>query len=319
MFENLLLTIEKYDTITLYRHTNPDCDALGSQWAMASWLKERYPEKNIYVLGWNKMVKSLFPESDKVSDEIVAQSLAIILDTANSRRIDDDRYKLAKLRVHLDHHPQIEPRIEHFAELEYVVDHYAATCEILGEFFRQVEQKPLSRQIAEYLYCGLLTDTLSFKTNNTSSHTLKIAAYLTESKLDIAQINRNLFDVSLQEFEFASYLRFEAKQIIPGLMVAIVDEEALAKFNATASKAKDQVYLFGNIQEVEIWAVFAKDHDESKSFWSGSLRSKTIQINDIAMNYRGGGHRNAAGVKCLDDVSLQNLLEDLKSRLKENQ
>ncbi|MFQ8584428.1 MAG: DHH family phosphoesterase [Holdemania massiliensis] len=61
--------------------------------------------------------------------------------------------------MHLDHHPQIE----HFAEYEYVIDSYAATCEILAEFFFSVDQEPLEMDVAEYLYRGLLTDTLSFR------------------------------------------------------------------------------------------------------------------------------------------------------------
>lgn len=33
---------------------------------------------------------------DVVDDEVVASSLAIVLDTSNAARIDDDRYQLAK-------------------------------------------------------------------------------------------------------------------------------------------------------------------------------------------------------------------------------
>ena len=38
MFEGLLETLQQFEVITLYRHTSPDCDALGSQWGLASWL-----------------------------------------------------------------------------------------------------------------------------------------------------------------------------------------------------------------------------------------------------------------------------------------
>ena len=51
MFEGLLETLQQFEVITLYRHTSPDCDALGSQWGLASWLKHRFPSKQIYVLG----------------------------------------------------------------------------------------------------------------------------------------------------------------------------------------------------------------------------------------------------------------------------
>lgn len=315
MFEGLLETLQQFEVITLYRHTSPDCDALGSQWGLASWLKHRFPSKQIYVLGAEKMTNGLFPDSDSVDDATISRSLAIILDTANVRRIDDSRWKMAARRIHLDHHPQIE----HFAEQEYVLEHYAATCEILAEFFFRCDQgEPLPRKPAEYLYRGLLTDTLCFRTSNTTDHTLSMAAYLARSGLDIPQINRDLFDTSLHEFQFAGALRNLAKEVVPGMMITIVDQEFLDQWQMSASQAKDQVYLFGNIREIEIWAVFARDHDEQgNQWWSGSLRSKSIPVNDIAMRYRGGGHRNAAGCKCLDDLSRDQLIQELAQRLKQ--
>lgn len=35
---------------------------------------------------------------DEVDDDVVASSLAIVLDTSNAARIDDERYKFAKNR-----------------------------------------------------------------------------------------------------------------------------------------------------------------------------------------------------------------------------
>ena len=314
MFEGLLELIEQSEVITLYRHIHPDCDALGSQWALATWLKHRFPLKKVYVLGFDNMTDSLFENSDVVDDETIKKSLAIILDTANVRRIDDQRWSTAQTIVQIDHHPQIE----HYAHHEYVYDHYAATCEILAEFFSRVDQKPQPQQIAVYLYRGLLTDTLSFKTSNTTAHTLAMASYIASSGIDIPQINRDLFDVTLKEYQFAQAIREQAQILEGRLMIAVIDQPLLDQWQMSASRAKDQVYQFGNIREIEVWAIFAKDHDEQgNSWWAGSLRSKTIQVNDIAMNYRGGGHKNAAGCKCLDDESLNRLIADLTQRVKE--
>lgn len=314
MFEGLLEVLEQSEIITLYRHINPDCDALGSQWGLATWLKHRFPLKRVLVLGNEQMNSGLFPDSDIADDETIRKSLAIVLDTANVRRIDDERWKTAVGVVHIDHHPQIE----HFARHEYVVEHYAATCEILAEFFFSVDQKPLDSKTAEYLYRGILTDTLCFKTSNTTAHTLAMAAYLAESGLDIPQINRDLFDVPLKEYEFASAIRARAQILDGRLMVSIADRAFLDEWGMRASQAKDQVYQFGDIREIEIWAIFAIDQDaEGHTWWAGSLRSKTFQINDIAMRYRGGGHKNAAGCKCLDEASRDQLIAELRQRLKE--
>lgn len=147
-----------------------------------------------------------------------------------------------------------------------------------------------------------------------------MASYLAQSGLNIPQINRDLFDVPLKEYEFASAIRAEAQILDDHLMISVIDQAFLDRWSMTASQAKDQVYQFGGIREIEIWAVFAKDHDDQgNTWWAGSLRSKTLPVNDIAMNYRGGRHKNAAGCKCLDDASLNALIADLRRRLKENQ
>ena len=79
MFEGLYSALEQSEVITLYRHINPDCDALGSQWGLAAWLKHRFPLKRVYVLGHQKMTGDLFPDSDEIDDETIRQSLAIVL------------------------------------------------------------------------------------------------------------------------------------------------------------------------------------------------------------------------------------------------
>ncbi|MDO5122570.1 MAG: bifunctional oligoribonuclease/PAP phosphatase NrnA, partial [Erysipelotrichaceae bacterium] len=91
-FSDLLLQeIEAADIITIYRHVHPDCDAVGSQFGLFNWLKENWPEKLVYALGREKCTQGHWPETDEVSDETIRNSLAIVLDTANTARIDDER------------------------------------------------------------------------------------------------------------------------------------------------------------------------------------------------------------------------------------
>jgi nanoRNase/pAp phosphatase (c-di-AMP/oligoRNAs hydrolase) len=40
MFEKILSLIEKYDTVVIHRHSNPDGDALGSQIGLKNIIKE---------------------------------------------------------------------------------------------------------------------------------------------------------------------------------------------------------------------------------------------------------------------------------------
>ena len=49
-YKTFLEQVKKYDRIAVFRHIMPDFDALGTQFGLATWLKENFPEKEIKVL-----------------------------------------------------------------------------------------------------------------------------------------------------------------------------------------------------------------------------------------------------------------------------
>ena len=113
--------VEQYDIITIYRHVSPDADALGSQLGLKQWIQETYPDKQVYALGRDAGSKqSLFPDMDIADDETVAASLAIILDTANGARVDDERWSTAAYTLKIDHHIIVE----RFADVEVVEESF---------------------------------------------------------------------------------------------------------------------------------------------------------------------------------------------------
>ncbi len=308
-FEGLLETIERFDIITLYRHEHPDCDAAGSQFGLKEWLNVNYPQKKVYALGNETCSQGNFPNNDVIDDETVKNSLAIVLDTANKERADDQRFLNAKMIIKIDHHPNYDP----FGNQNYVFDDAAAVCEILPEFFQQTHLK-MTKQVAEYLYKGLLTDTLCFRTSNTKPHTLEMASYLSSFGISIPEINRELFDLSLEDFRFASYIRKSAQIINDTIACVILNEEDLQKWNKTPGNARNFIDELGHVREFQIWTIFTENKDH---LYDGSLRSKRVTINDIAQKYHGGGHKNASGVKNLSRDDIQNILTDFQNRLKE--
>ena len=177
--------VEQYDIITIYRHVSPDADALGAQFGLKQWIQETYPQKQVYALGRDAGSKqSLFPQMDVVPDETVAASLAIILDTANGARVDDDRWSKAARTLKIDHHIVVES----FADVEVVEDLFGATCEMLAYMFEQ-KQLRLSATCAQYLYGGIIADTLRFSIATIKPRTLRTAAYLLEMGVDVKKAN----------------------------------------------------------------------------------------------------------------------------------
>ncbi len=312
-FDGLLETIKSADIITLFRHVHPDCDAVGSQFALKNWILENWPEKQVYALGNEYCPQgNCWPESDTCSRDIIRHSVAIIMDTANEERIDDFRYESAKKIIKIDHHPNRSP----YGNLSYVYERSAATCEILADFFRQCTEQEMSQKTAEYLYRGLLTDTLGFKTNNTREHTLTIAGWLAQYSVRIPELNRELFDISMNDFRFDAMLRDTVITTDDGKMAyRIITADELNDWNLTPSEAKNFITVYGNIKEIEIYAIICEMPESDPVIYEGSLRSKSVRINDIAEQFSGGGHANACGVRGLSGHQVRQLLKALHDRI----
>lgn len=311
-FDGLLTLIESYDIITIFRHEHPDCDAVGSQFGLKNWIKDNWPQKKVYALGVEYCRQGhCWPESDSCWNKDIENSIAIVVDTANFERIDDHSCQLADKIVKIDHHPNLHP----FGNMQYVYVDGASTCEILADFFQQCPEQVVSQKTAEYLFRGMLTDTLSFRTSNTTSHSLEIAGWLSRYGVRIPELNRELFDQSMENFKFSNMLR-NSVQIREGrLAYRIVSVQEMEEWDMPIREVKNFIEEFGHVYEFEIYAIFCEKKIGGKSYYDGSLRSKHVTINDIAEQFHGGGHANACGVKDLSEEDLENLLDKLYERI----
>lgn len=314
MKEALFDLIEKYDIITIYRHVSPDSDALGSQFGLKQWIQDTYPEKQVYALGKSGAGSkdAYFPAMDEVDDAVVKQSLAIILDTANSARVDDTRFVQAAYRLKIDHHIYVET----FADVEIIEDLMGATCEILATMFMQ-RKIQISSQCAQYLYGGLIADTLRFSISTITPQTFQVAAYLLSCGVDIAKANEDNFSTSLRLYRYENYIRANCKVLEDKVAYMIVRKEDYERYHVSFDEAKEKVFVMGGVQEFEAWTLFVeKEQDENgQPIFNGSLRSRQKTINDIANAYHGGGHRFACGVKGLKETDIKRLLHDLLDRM----
>lgn len=311
--ERVFELIDNYDIITLFRHQAADSDALGSQFAFKQWINECYPKKQVYALGTSIGSKGcLFSAIDTVDDETVGQSLAIILDTANASRIDDDRWQLAKYKVKIDHHIFVE----RYGDLEIIEDRKGATCEILAAALEQ-RGETLSKTCAEYLYSGLIADTLQFSINATTPEMLRTAAYLVAQGVDVAKVNEANFSKSFAEFQFENYIREHFQWKSNCLAYCKITKAEYEQFHLTFNEAKEKVYALGKVNEFCGWALFVETERTASGelLYNGSLRSRNIAIHDIAAQFHGGGHRYACGVKNLNEETVDELLETLANRL----
>ena len=313
MINEILDQIIKYDTITIFRHERADGDAFGSQCGLALWLRKYFPEKNIYCLGQDgeENLKQFLP-MDKVDDQTIATSLAIILDTANTARIDDQRYKLAKKSIKIDHHVNVE----HFGDIEHVDTNKASSCELVLDLIQAYNPLVLEDvKVAEFLYKGLLTDTLRFSTSNTKADTVLAASKLLACGLDAASLSFEMFKRSKKYFKLAGQIRNIAQFDLNDTLVYVyLDQSMIIENGVDQNEAKDIVNEFNSLSNLKVWVLFIED-DERPGLYNASIRARELRIDDIANKFGGGGHHQAAGIKQLSQSDTKHLLDMIKERI----
>ena len=304
MYKELLNKIENYEYITIFRHKRPDGDATFSACALKEFIKDNFKDKHVYLCG--DEIYDKLPIHEEVSDDLINNSLAIILDCANGDRVDDDRFKNAKEIVIIDHHPTNNILDNDL----YIVDTNAsAACELLTKILYSTKLI-ISKKTCEYLLCGILTDSNGFSTANTTCDTLYYASKLVkDGDLKIADLCELVFGYSYSDYLKITKLR-EYLKISHEVGYALLNQDDLKSIGMTYDEAKNHVNEFSSISDLKIWAIFV--YNSNTNLYDASVRSRRkYVINTTCEHYNGGGHKNACGVKNLSEKNVECLLFDL--------
>lgn len=292
-WNRLMEQIEKHDVITLFRHQYPDSDACGSQLGLKSWIENRWKDKKVLALGSGK-------DMDTADDETIRQSLAIITDTSNAARVDDERWKLADTSARIDHHVKVET----FTDLDFVDDKAAASCEIIARLLKQGGES-IPQEGAQKLYEGLISDCINYSISTTTPDTMEAGAWLLELKADVIQAKQDCFDSSYEDFLYENRIRSKSCRQ-KNFLYAIMEPDDYLLCAQTFSSAKEKVYALSGIRGMEVWALFTRMEDGIH--YAASLRSATMEVRDIAMRFGGGGHACACGIKNLSIQQVQDII-----------
>ena len=297
MLSKIRKKIEEAPVITIFRHVNPDMDAVGSQMGLKAAIEHLWPEKKVYALGG--MTKDGFV-MDQTDDETVKGSLAILLDTSNRDRIDDDRYLSAKDKIRLDHHVKVED----LADLDYVDDKASATGEILAQL---LEPYNIGKESAQYLYEALTSDNIRYTTSNTTPKSLTAGAWLISQGADVVQSELDNHAATYESWQYEVKVKSKAVRR-NNLLFAVMDENDYLSAGLSATQAKDKVYCLSGIQDITMWALFTKQEDNT---YNASLRSRERDVRTTAAKFGGGGHVCAAGIKGLQAEDVKAIIDEL--------
>ena len=308
-FEEILEKIKAYDTIIIHRHQRPDPDALGSQAGLRELIKHNFPTKKVLATGFDEPTLAWITTMDKVSDSDYDGALVIVTDTANTPRIDDERYTKGDCLIKIDHHPNEDV----YGDLLYVNTNASSASEIISDFAFSTSLA-LSSEAARLLYSGIVGDTGRFLYPATSSKTFMIASKLREYDFDFSSLARQMDSISFKIAKLQGFVYDNLEVDDNGAARVILTQETMKKYNVTEAETSAIVGAPGRIDCVQSWAIFVAQADGN---YRVRLRSKTKVINEIAKRHDGGGHPLASGANSYSLKENEQIYQEIKDLLAE--
>lgn len=296
MYNELIKRIKEFDTIVIARHIGVDPDALCSQLALRDSIKLTYPDKKVLAIGTGSSKFVHFGRLDKL--EKVDNALLIVCDTPDRKRIDSANPEEYSYSIKIDHHPFIEKT----CDLEIIEDDKTSACEIIMQIIKETELQ-CDNSIAELLYMGLVSDSNRFLFNSVTSDTFKLVSeYLEKYNFDLKNAYDKLYLRPISELRLEGYISSNIKVTDNHFGYIVISDEIISKYGVDSASAGNMVNNYNFIKEMIVWATITEDVKNNQ--FRVSIRSRGPEINKIAENHNGGGHKMAAGVrvKTLEDA-----------------
>ena len=281
--------------IALAIHMSPDGDAIGSSLALSRVLTQLGKEVTIFVDDIIKGFKFL-PDLNKIKTsadldritEPLQFDLLCILDCSTLARIGRVAEKVtAQVKLNIDHHVSNNG----FVENTYLDGEAAATAEIIGALVKEMEW-PLDKVTADCLFTGLYTDSGSFAYSCTRPETMVCGAYMLAAGAESNKIDEAIEVMNKDTMATLTKALFTMQYAFEGRVAYMwLDYDDYMKVKDTADMDSFVNYP-RRVEGVEV-AVFFKEVEPNKTRLS--MRSKNIDISQVALLFDGGGHTKAAG------------------------
>jgi phosphoesterase RecJ-like protein len=199
----------------------------------------------------------------------------------------------------IDHHSTTEA----FGDINLIDPQAAATASVLTRYMPNWGLI-ISAPIAANLLTGLVTDTLGFRTSNTTPEVLRQAADLIELGADMTRLYylslvRRTFSATKYWGAGLSHLARADGIVWTALTLA---DRKVAGYNGNDDA--DLISVISSIDEADIAIIFTEQNKhKTKVSWRGL--KPNVDVAQIASQFGGGGHKAASGAELtgsLDEV-----------------
>ena len=307
----ILEKIKAYDRIFIFRHMRMDGDCVGATKGLCAILKLTFPQKDIRIADFQHSDFLAFLGEDKedISDSDYADALGIVLDTATAERVSNQKFRMCRELVKIDHHIPLDD----YADYIWVEEERSSACEMVAYFYHTFrEELKIDTEAATYLYTGMVTDSGRFQFRSVDGDTMRLAGMLLDQGVDTDTLYANLYLRDFDELKFKAQV-YQDMQVTPnGVAYIYVSKEMKEQYGLTNESASAVVSYLENIRGCLCWIAFIETDENIRV----RLRSRFAPINVVAEHYRGGGHACASGATVYNREEVDALLAEADAHIK---
>lgn len=284
--------IQAAQRVLVTSHVRPDGDAIGSSLALGLALLDAGKQVQVVLADGVPTNFKHLPGAGMISTRAEGNFDTIIsVDCSDLKRVGKALEGYHAPDIIIDHHVTADP----FGTLNLIEPESVATASILTRHLADWGLR-ITPPIAANLLTGLITDTLGFRTSNTTSEALRQAADLLDLGVDMGF----LYYRSLVKRTF-----IEAKYWGAGLTSLARDDGIIWVTLTSADRIAsgyqgnddaDLVNIVSSIDDANVAIIFVEQNaGKTKVSWR-SLKPE-IDVSQVATRFDGGGHKAAAGAE----------------------
>lgn len=277
-------------SIGIITHIRPDGDAVGAALGLGLALKDAGKTVQMVLDGGISPTFRHLPGASSVKKEFEGDvDLIIVVDSADLKRTG----KLPSGRtpdICIDHHITNEQ----FARINLVEPQAVATSAILTSHL-PAWGLHINSDVAKALLTGILSDSIGFRTSNTSAESLRLAANLIDAGANINELyNKALLSRSYEATKYWGFglTRLQRMNGMIWTSLSLEDRKASGYFG---NDDADLTNILSSIDSYDVVILFVEQNaTRTKVSWRARAG---LDISELALALGGGGHPAAAGAE----------------------
>jgi len=302
--KEVLKACRRYRKFLITTHQNPDADAASSALAMAAFLKSL--GKSVCVVNEDALPQWLMflPQAKlfKRVRQLAAfeYDAAIVLDCGDRKRVGAAGKLFIEGRpvINIDHHITND----RFGDVNAVIGKASSTCEIIFELLKAAGYR-MNKAMSMLLYAGIMTDTGSFRYENTGPRTHAIVAELMAFGLNAPDLYRRLYaGIPVRDLKLFTEVIHDAGLLLDGKVYCVcLPERTVAGFSRSFDLKERLFGFLRMIDGIEVVVILTQINSKETRV---NLRSQgKFDVARLAQKFNGGGHMKAAGARIYDNLA----------------